>query len=109
MALDNEILDNLVHDLAQSALNLLTEHTELTDAQRVEYCGRAMAEILAIVITAAPPGKMVIVVNQICEFLRVAVTRNQNAQDVFGFSLGNSLQERFQDALFIAKKPKEIS
>lgn len=103
--LDNDILDEIVHDLAQSALDILNKYN-LSNIEKVEYCGRAMAEILAIVITAAPKDEMTKVVQQICGFLQGAVARNIHAQNVFGLSLGNDLQERFSESLFVANKPK---
>lgn len=106
--LNDDILDEFIHDLAQSSLNLLEKYN-LSNDERVAYIGRAMAEILSIVICAAPPEKATIFLSNICNHLQSVVARNAGMEKIFGLKLGNDLKERFNETFFLSKKPKEKS
>lgn len=98
--LDDNILDILVSNIASDCMKRVQEAApNLTDAQRIEYLGRTLAEILAAIVTAAPPDEILNVTNNICGMLQSMVKRSP--QVIMGMK--SSLQERFEDILYMSK------
>jgi hypothetical protein len=103
MKFDDDVMDILVHNIASDAMKRMEEAApNTTDSERVQYLGRALSEILAAIVTAAPPDEIMKVTNNICGFLKGMVARSP--QVLMGVS--SSLRERLEDTVFMAAATK---
>jgi hypothetical protein len=85
------VLDDLIHDLAQSALNSLDKHIpNCSNELRVQYIGRALAEVLSIIVCSAPAEQVQELSDNLCKSIQLAVSHNVSIEQLLIKTFGQS-------------------
>ncbi len=105
----DSVLDEIIHKIAQNSLEVIDNIIpNISNELRVQYIGRAFAEVLAVIVASAPADQVLPTCESLCSFIKLSVSHNLSIESVlskaFDKKIESSLSSRMNDSFLLASK-----